>query len=160
MPIAQKTIPLERLVTLAKYIPKTGEFVIPCGKVTKGGKSKRNLVIWLEGKRYPCHRVAWALMTGEWPEDVIDHKDGDWTNNKWDNLRAATQGQNIANSRKPKTNTSGFKGVTKATKNRWRAKIRHQGKNIHLGLFPRKKDAHAAYVNASIELNREFARAS
>lgn len=25
--------------------------------------------------------------------------------------------------------------------------------------FPRKKDAHAAYVTASVELNREFARA-
>lgn len=161
MPIKQKTIPVEKLRALVKYNPWTGEFIIPCGKTTKGGRSKRNLVIWLEGKKYPCHRIAWALMTGEWPRYVVDHKNGDWTDNRWKNLREATQSQNLANSKKPKTNTSGFKGVTyHASGNRWRAKIRHCGKYIHLGLFLKREDAHAAYVSASIKLNHEFARAS
>jgi hypothetical protein len=48
-------------------------------------------------KQIVAHRVAWFLMTGAWPEGVIDHVDGDRANNRWANLRDVTTKMNNAN---------------------------------------------------------------
>lgn len=43
----------------------------------------------------PCHQIAFALMTGRWPH-LVNHKDGNPSNNKWENLEEATHQQNMA----------------------------------------------------------------
>lgn len=48
-------------------------------------------------------------MTGEWPENDIDHKNQDALDDRFCNLRIATRSQNLAN--KPTRNPSGVKGV-------------------------------------------------
>ena len=65
-----------------------------------------------DGKNYLAHRVIWAWMTGEWPEDMIDHVDQDSLNNRWENLRQATNAINQQNSTRRKDNTSGVVGVS------------------------------------------------
>jgi hypothetical protein len=87
-----------------------------------------------------------------------DHKDRNGLNNRRDNLRPATKGQNGANRPLPSNNVSGYKGVSfhKAT-GRWRAYITVEGKKRHLGLFADPIDAAKAYDAAALAAFKEFA---
>lgn len=70
------------------------------------------IVIAVNGKRYLAHRLAWLYVYGVWPEIQIDHRDTIRTNNRINNLRESTQGQNRENVRtKQSNNKSGFLGV-------------------------------------------------
>ena len=96
------------------------------------------------------------------PADLyVDHIDGDRLNNRRDNLRLATHAENMRNMKRPRTNTSGFKGVYWSRQHsKWRARIMHNGKQHCLGLFDCPQEAHAAYCKAAEELHGEFARAA
>lgn len=113
-----------------------------------------------QGDYYLAHRLIWKMMTGDDPPAEIDHIDGLRANNRWSNLRCASRAENSHNTRRPSTNTSGFKGVywhEKAAK--WRAVIKNGGDTpIHLGYFTRPEDAHAAYRAAAERMFGEFAR--
>src|SRR6266496_1156312 len=69
--------------------------------------------ICIDGKLYMAHRLAWFYMTGEWPKNLVDHKDSVKDNNKWENLREATYSQNRQNVKIGKNNLIGLKGVYK-----------------------------------------------
>lgn len=93
------------------------------------------------------HRAAWFLMTGEWPANQIDHRDGIRSNNVWSNLRAATQSENGQNLN-PSTHGGRLRGATKDGK-RWKAQIVAPGKiHHHLGMFDTEQEAHEAYCKA------------
>lgn len=132
---------------------------IYCGRVAGCAVRSGHIRVALEDKPYQAHWLAWAIMTGEWPECEVDHKDGDPSNNKWENLRAATSGQNNYNAGPRSHNTSGYKGVSfhKQTK-KWRATIKANKKLHHLGLFHTKEEAYSAYVLAAERLHGQFAR--
>jgi hypothetical protein len=67
---------------------------------------------------------------------IIDHRNGDGLDCRKENLRFATVSQNGANRGKQRNNTSGFKRVSwQKDCQRWRAKIKVRGSQIHLGLF-------------------------
>lgn len=66
----------------------------------------------LAGKNYRQHRVIWKWMTGKDPENKIDHKDTNRLNNKWNNLREASNEQNGFNKPLQVNNTSGIKGLS------------------------------------------------
>ena len=111
------------------------------------------------GKTISAHRVAWAILHNEWPATQIDHIDGNPANNKQDNIRLATAAQNSQNRKLPKHNTSGIKGVFWSKhKNRWHARIGHNGKKIHIGYFKTKRQAATAYANKASSLHGEFFR--
>ncbi|QIG68241.1 HNH endonuclease protein [Rhizobium phage RHph_Y1_10] len=116
----------------------------------------------ISGVFVSTHRVIYALVHGLDLKDVpaiIDHRDGDSLNNRPDNLRAATQSQNICNSKKSASNKSGHKGVYfRSRDNLWHAQIGKDRKFIHLGRFTKKEDAAAAYRRAASELHGEFAK--
>lgn len=58
------------------------------------------------------HRIIWEMMNGAIPDGfVVDHIDGDKTNNGISNLRVVTAAHNTRNRIKAKTNTSGVTGV-------------------------------------------------
>ena len=111
---------------------------------------------------WPFHAgpLAWFYVTGKWPENLIDHKDGNGLNNRWVNLRPATKRQNAANTGAPRNNTSGFKGVSLLKKTgRYRAYITQDGRQRSLGNYDTAEAAHAAYAAAAAEVYGEFARA-
>jgi hypothetical protein len=158
-----------RLRELLHYDPKTGQFH---WRKRPGGGARRNLSaghllpqqarrrIGIDGRLYFAHQMAWLYMTGRWGRPIIDHRDGDATNNRWNNLRRATRSQNNANRRRPRHNTSGYKGVSiRRGSGKWRATIGRNGQIIHLGTFPTPQAAHAAYLAAARKLFGEFARA-
>jgi hypothetical protein len=108
---------------------------------------------------YLAHRLAWIWMTGEWPKEHIDHINGDSSDNRFLNLREATRSENMRNTRRPSTNTSGHKGVSlNKTTNKWAAGIKLYRKKLHIGYFDNIEDAAAAYDNAARVLHGEFAR--
>jgi len=113
------------------------------------------------GQRLLAHRVIWALTHGAWPCDEVDHRDLDRANNRIQNLRVATSGQNKCNTPARRSGTSGCKGVTwNARRGKWMAQIAVKGRNKYLGLFDEKSGAAAAYAAASMSAHGEFARAS
>lgn len=91
--------------------------------------------------------------------DLIDHIDGDTTNNRKKNLRWANRAKNRQNSRRPSSNTSGLKGVT-FEYGKWRARIGkpESGGRLNLGMFEDKEGAGRAYDEAARKLYGEFAR--
>ncbi len=96
------------------------------------------------------HRIIWALHTGTWPKDFIDHADGTKLNNRFENLREATRSEQSQNRAVRKTQKYS-KGVHKhGQSGKYRATIYHNGKSHSLGLH-RTPEAAAAVYNAAAE---------
>ncbi len=83
---------------------------------------------------------------------AVDHIDRIRTNNHMSNLRWVTHQENNRNRTKQSNNTSGFTGViwNKGAK-KWSARIKINGKLIHLGHFAKKEDAIKVRKSANIE---------
>lgn len=114
----------------------------------------------VDGRTYLAHRLAWLYVTGEWPAAQVDHINTDRSDNRWDNLRAASNQQNQANRKRDVTNTSGFKGVSfNRDMRKWQAYVIVNDRKRHLGYFGDPTVAHAAYVEAAKAAFGEFARA-
>lgn len=162
------TLTAERLRELLTYDPETGEFRwrvaqsnVAAGCSAGGIHCKGYWQISVDDRRYLGHRLAWLYMTGEWPAEQIDHIDCDKRNNRWTNLRAATNQQNNWNKGPQRNCKSGIKGVHwRAKESKWVAYIKVGGKNRRLGNFLSKEDAAKAYAAAARELCGDFARAA
>lgn len=75
------------------------------------------------------------------------------------NLRSCNNSQNVSNKGMPRTNTSGFKGVSwSRLGKKWVAQIEKDGKAYYLGLFESKEEAAKTYNAACVELHGEFAK--
>jgi hypothetical protein len=106
---------------------------------------------------YKAHRLAWALMTGEWPAE-IDHINGVKDDNRICNLRAADRAQNTRNSTLRKHSQSRLKGVASyGCEGKFYAYIRINGRKTYLGSFDNPHAAHGAYCAAAIMHHGEFA---
>lgn len=119
------------------------------------------LVIWMNRRRdrYPVHRIVWALVHGRWPADQIDHINGVKSDNRPENLREATTAQNMRNVGRQSHNTSGLKGVSwHRVRQNWRASIKVNQKQYHLGSFDCPAAASMAYQVAASKHHGEFAR--
>ena len=106
-----------------------------------------------------AHRCIYAIMTGEWPEDQIDHINGEKADNRWVNLRAVTAQQNSSNrSGWSKKTASDFIGVHRVNK-KWQAQAYENGKRRHLGVFEseveaaKARDAFISSINPYAKLN-------
>ena len=129
----------------------------PAGSPHGHGYLRFGLVIPGVRKRHiHAHRAAYVLMTGAWPTHKIDHRDGDFANNRWSNIRPATDAENGQNRRVYRNNKSGFTGVfhrAKLRSNPYFAAIRIGTALKHLGCFPTAEEARAAYLKAKAELH-------
>lgn len=107
----------------------------------------------LSGRSYGAHRLAYAYMTGISPEYLIDHKNRNPSDNRWENLRLADHSQNMANSFVVRPGKSTPKGVHQMNAYTWKANIKIRGRNKHLGCFGSEAEAQAAYIR---ELKKNF----
>lgn len=158
----------EELTKILKYDPETGNLFWnhPRPKIRVGDKAgylhhKGYTNLEINGKHYAAHRLIWFYVTGRMPFKAIDHINGDRSDNRFENLREATNGQNRANS--ITTNKHGLKGVSllpwmKESGKCWQASIKHNKKVIYLGCYYTKEDAHSAYCKAATELHGEFSK--
>ena len=155
----------ERLKHFLSYDPDTGEFVRinahKCvarfigkrvGRVSRSGYVQ----IFVDGKYYQAHRLAWLYVVGRWPKEDIDHIDRCKTNNKFSNLREATNSENLQNNAKAlrSNKSTGLLGVTFHKKTgKYQSMIMIGKKQKYLGLFASKEDAAKAYQAAKIWLH-------
>ena len=146
------------LKKLLIYNPNTGRFkwLINKGRGRAGTVAGKQyplgyISIGINGKHYLAHRLAWLYMTGEWPEDMIDHINGKSTDNRFVNLRSADRCINNGNLTRCKiTNQTGYLGVYfhKQT-GRYCAQIGTK----HLGMFATAEEASTAYQQANKKYN-------
>ena len=132
----------ERLRNLLNYDPLTGTFTnaldrshnSKAGEVVGYPDSQGYLRAIVDGKQYRLHRLAWLHYYGSWPSGQIDHINCDKKDNRISNLREATHSENKRNMSLRVDNKSGHKGVYfDANSGRWRAQVKHHGKNYHAG---------------------------
>jgi hypothetical protein len=115
-----------------------------------------SVVLTYRNQRSPigAHRICWALVTGAWPKDEIDHRNGVRADNRLENLREATVAENAQNNKAHVDSTTGFLGIHWHKKQqKWRATIRVGQHRHHLGLFSTPEAAHAAYIKAKARLH-------
>jgi len=150
----------ERLKELLYYNPQFGIFVRRvatsssikvgdiAGSLTRGGY----MCFSVNRRLYLAHRLVFLYMEGEFPPNQVDHINGCRADNTWLNIRHATHQDNMRNAKIPKTNKSGVIGVffNKPT-GKWRALIKVNGKQTHLGYFTDFDDAVLARKSAEIE---------
>lgn len=159
---------LERIKELVDYNQENGLFT---WKVYRGGKAKAGtpagsirvdgyMAICIDKKSYFSSRIAWYLSTGIDPVNFdIDHIDGNKMNNRFSNLRLATESQNCSNRKRRADNTSGFKGVYRMGK-KWAANITANKCKKHLGVFDTPEIAYAEYLKHASSMHGEFARSA
>lgn len=102
------------------------------------------------------HRINEFMHRTIMGQAGIDHKNGNGLDNRRENLRVATQSQNMANRKSQADSESPYKGVRKF-KLRWRAYIKPEGKPINLGCFDTAEEAARAYDWAAKRIYGEFA---
>jgi hypothetical protein len=158
-------ITYKRLIELFHYDPYTGifyrkkltsNFVKINSKV--GTKNCYGYIqMYVDRKLYRAHRLAWLYMMGVMPKNDIDHINRIRDDNRFLNLREANKKENAYNTKVNSTNTTGFKGVSKANKDgKYPANIRINGKVTFLGLFSNPLDASIAYKNKAKEIHGNF----
>ncbi len=113
--------------------------------------------IKIDKKIYKSHRLIYLYHHGNLPT-FIDHIDGNKSNNKIENLRSATNSENVKNAKLRKDNSSGIKGVNwhKVTK-KWAVQISVNGQKKHIGIFDDLELASLVAQEARNKFHKEFA---
>lgn len=104
--MAGSIITAAQLREVLNYDPETGVFTwrLSTGQRSKPGRIAGSLDhqgytrIGVLDSYYSAHRLAWLYMAGEWPA-LIDHLDGNRSNNRFSNLRVVNQKTNSENQR-------------------------------------------------------------
>ncbi len=164
----KKIIPIEEMKAELDYDPETGLFRWKIAKhkvriwaIAGGMDPKGYILINFYASKHRAHRVAFAFMTGLQPVDQIDHINGVKSDNRWVNLREATNSQNQMNTDAPSHNTSGVRGVSfDIQSGRYIAFVRKDKKWAHHSRHDRFEDAVEARQAAEVRLFGEFAKVS
>ena len=101
------------------------------------------------GRKFQVHQLIYFMHSGEEPLQLIDHINGITNDNRFSNLRLATESLNQRNAKMQRNNTSGITGVFwDRTNEKWRAQACDiSGKRKYLGVYEEKEEA-AAVVSA------------
>lgn len=113
---------------------------IYAGSVAGTPQNEGYLHVQINHKKLLAHRIVWLLLKGRWPKKLIDHIDGDKTNNRANNIREADLFENRMNA-VARVNASGFKNVYRHSSGKWIARIKHRGQDVHGGVFDSAEDA-------------------
>lgn len=157
---AADSLTAERLREVLHYDPTTGLFTwriarkkCTVGAIAGSSQPGRYVTIKIDYVRHYAHRLAWLYMIGSWPDHQVDHRNRDKADNRWRNLRAATQKQNNENMKVSPLSLSGVTGVRWHRRDKlWVARITHHRKKMTLGYFKSIEEAAACRREAEIRL--------
>lgn len=122
----------------------------PIGTVAGGDDGHGYRMCLLLGHKFKVHQIVWLLEYGHLPLKGIDHKDRDRRNNLIENLRLASDLDNLQNISTSLNPNSGTKiGVGRTS---FQAIVQHRGKKHYFGSFRTKEDAHEAYIGGKRKL--------
>jgi hypothetical protein len=152
----------KKLKNVLLYNKETGEFFLKerkdklkqlntrfSGKKA-GSKDKRGyILIKIDGKSYKAHRLAWLHEYGNWPEDQIDHINGNPSDNRIENLRDVINlvNQNNLNSKRYKIKTTNHLITQRKKSKKYRVQTGINNKCFHFSYFSTAAEAHLAYLN-------------
>jgi len=158
------------LVSILDYCPDTGVFtwkrnygaISMAGKVAGCPNDEGYTIITIKKKSYKAHRLAWMYVHGSFPAQFVDHVNGVRDDNRISNLRDMSNRGNQRNVVAPNVNSkSGLRGASwSKTDRKWRAQIKIGGRELTLGSFDTKEEAHSAYMEAKRMYHPECARAA
>lgn len=145
----------ELLVKYFKYNPLSGIIIwnLDNGKMKAGqlagslSKVDGYTRIGFKGKKYLAHRLAWFLYYNSWPSLLIDHIDGNRSNNIISNLRDISGSENNFNRHEEH-------GVGLYRNGKWRAYLNYDNHQYHIGYYLTKEEAleaHNAYKIRFVE---------
>ncbi len=155
--MAYEDITVSRLKELLSYDPETGIFkrIVGRGGVKKGAVAgclhEGYIKIRADGVLYRAHRLAWFYVYSVWPVDVIDHLNGDRTDNRICNLRSTTQSINRENQLRVRSYnlSAGITGVSWCDYHqKYKAHIRIDGRLKHLKYCKTAEEAEQVYLEA------------
>lgn len=154
----KNSCPISRLREALAYDPHTGVFIwliksgrCSIGRIAGSDDGTGYKQIRLDGKKYRAHRLAVAIMSGEFPDGEVDHINGNRSDNRWENLRvvnasANNQNRTVLN----KNSTSGIRGVSfNKRRQKWEAHIKPGRRKISVGMFDSVEQATLARVDAA-----------
>lgn len=149
-----------------EYNPDTGEFRWKArgknqaliGKLCGTLNDKGYVIVSYMGGRHKGHRLAWYLMTGEWPTQPIDHINRNRSDNRWDNLRLTTPIENAQNSDYVRGNVA-KRGVRYRERDgSYEARIIIDGQRYQLGSFSTEEEASKAYEDARAQAHLAYTK--
>jgi len=109
-------------------------------------------------KEYYVHKIVFLMHHGYTPQ-IVDHIDGNRTNNRIENLRAVNLSQNQHNRAKSKNNKSGFKNVSWCKRTgKWQVVIGLNSLSLHFGRFQDIELADLVAQEARDKYHKEFSR--
>jgi hypothetical protein len=138
---------------LIRKIGRAGEVGQIAGCIHKGNGYVH---VKIKAKCFKAHRLIFFYHHGYLPE-CVDHIDGDKTNNKIENLRAATKEENCHNQKIRSTNTSGCKGVSwNRIQKKWQVALCKNYKSIYFGLYEDLELASLVAIEATQLIHGRF----
>ena len=151
-----------RLLELFHYNPDTGVFTWRCGRRagkragSNDGKGYRRTSA--DGREYRVSRLAWLYVHGRWPDEQMDHINGNKADDRMSNLRPATVHQQAANRHGAnKDNVTGIRGVYLTRYGKYQVRAKKDGKNFAGGSFATLEDAERASRELRVRLFGTYA---
>ena len=137
---------MEELKKALSYDPKNGVLIWTQTNAPAGGlRHKKYLSVRYRTRQYNYAPVCWYLHHGTWPVGVIDHIDGDPSNNRIDNLRDVTRRGNQQNLKCHRDGN--LVGATYFPKrNSYLSRVYVAGTSIFLGWYRTEEEAHISYL--------------
>ncbi len=152
-------ITVARLRELLAYSKRTGILRwrhkrgnIKAGAIAGGLNDQGYILLRVDDIALRAHRVAWAIVMGEFPKNEIDHANRVRSDNRWKNLRDVSHAGNHQNLTIRKDCKHGFRGIELHSSGLWRARITVNGKCYRLGYFYTPQEA----VEARLQGERKY----
>lgn len=145
--------PRKHFITQRAWNTRNARFA---GKEAGHIQKSASRIVGFDYHLYLAHRIIWKMTTGEEPPETIDHRDRNPNNNRWKNLRPATEAEQKWNTRKRFSFTGRRSVMVDKRDGRIYAQLTVKGVRYNLGTFATIAEAGNAVDDLRHELHREF----